>query len=122
LQEVIFDSSFLMAVVERPTTWFEDMVEGLGRFEPTTMECVEEELGRIASRQGRRARDARVAMELANRFGKLACGGAGVDEEIVSAAVARGAAVATTDAKLADSLRSLRVRVISLAGGRVALG
>lgn len=120
-EKVIFDSSFLMAVVERPTTWFEDIVDIVGKFEPILLECVREELDKLSAGQGRRARTARLGLELASRFSRAPCGGAKVDDEIASAALGAGELVATVDAELARTLKAARVRVISLRGGRVAL-
>lgn len=122
MQAVIFDSSFLMAVVEKPTTWFEDIVDSVGKFEPVLLDCVRDELSKLASGQGRRSRSARVALDLASKFEASPCGEAKVDDEIVSAALSRGAAVATTDADLAGSLRAAHVKVVSLRTGRVAVG
>jgi rRNA-processing protein FCF1 len=122
LQKVIFDSSFLMAVVERPTTWFEDMVDDLGGFQPLLLECVERELRKISEGSGKRARTASVALALASKFGRAPCGAGTVDGEIVSAAVSAKAAVATTDKDLALTLRSAHVPVVKLRGSRVALG
>jgi len=118
---VIFDSSFLMAVVETPTTWFEDIVDRVGKFEPVLLECVEEELRVLASGKGGRSRTARVALDLSKRFDRQGCGDARVDDEIISAASADGAAVATTDADLAHVARAAHLRVISLRKGRVGL-
>ena len=119
--KVIFDSSFLMAVVERPTTWFEDMVDGIGKFEPVLLDCVRQELDKLAAGQGRRARTARASLDLASKFTRTPCGGSRVDDEIVSAALGARGLVATTDAELARSLKAVHVRVISLRAGRVAL-
>lgn len=121
LQRVIFDSSFLMAVVERPTTWYEDIVEALGMFEPVLLDCVRGELERIAEAQDKRARVARVSLDLASKFSHAPCGKAGVDDEIVSAALSTKALVATSDSDLARSLEAAHVRVVSLKSGRVAL-
>jgi rRNA-processing protein FCF1 len=44
-----------------------------------------------------------------------------VDDEIASAALGMGAKVATTDVRLARSLRSLHVGVITLRSGRVSV-
>ena len=79
------------------------------------------ELVRLASREGRRGRAARVALELAERFQRVPCGGARPDEEIVSAALTSKSAVATADRDLARSLRARRVRVFGLRSGRVSL-
>jgi rRNA-processing protein FCF1 len=121
LTKVIFDSSFLMAVVDRPTTWFEDITEKIGRFEPIALECVLAELRRLASGNGMKSRTARVALELAEGFSHLPCGGARPDEEIVSAALTMNATVATADRELAQLLRTRKVRVVGLRSGRVAL-
>jgi rRNA-processing protein FCF1 len=121
LQKVIFDSSFLMAVVERPTAWFEDLVDAVGKFDPELPDCVRSELMKIAAGEGRKSRSARVALDLASRFGTFPCGKGTVDDEIVSAALTRKALVATVDAELARALKGSRVRVVSLRSGRVAL-
>jgi rRNA-processing protein FCF1 len=121
LKQVIFDSSFLMAVVETPTTWFEDIGEGIGSFQPVLLDCVREELDKLSAGQGKKARAARVSLDLASKFLSLPCGKSEVDDEVVSAAVSAKALVATVDAKLAQSLRAAHVPVISLRGGRVAL-
>lgn len=119
--KVIFDSSFLMAVVEHPTTWFEDIVERLGKFQPVVLECVQREMERLASGAGRKARSARVALDLAKGFGREPCGGASPDDEIVSVAQGGGTAVATVDSKLIKTLKALGIQVVSLRGGRVSL-
>jgi rRNA-processing protein FCF1 len=121
LPEVIFDSSFLIAVAEEPTTWFEDLTNSLGKFQPTILDCVAAELERLASRQGKRARSARVALEMAKEFQRARCGSAGVDDEIVSAALDRKAVVATTDGNLAKTLRRLHVQTVALSSRRVFL-
>lgn len=121
MTQVIFDSSFLMAVVETPTTWFEDIVDRVGKFEPVLLECVGEELQRLASGKGGKSKTARVALDLSAQFDRLACGGARVDDEIISAAAAEGALVATTDAELARAAKAAHLGVISLRKGRVGL-
>jgi rRNA-processing protein FCF1 len=121
VQKVIFDSSFLIAVVERPTTWFEDITEGVGRFQPVLLECVEAELSRLSSREGSRARSARAALEMSSKFTRLPCGKAPVDDELVSGALSNKAVVATTDVILSKELRAAHVRTITLHSGRVHL-
>lgn len=118
--KVVFDSSFLIAVAERPTTWFEDMVDALGKVEPVVLDCVRKELEILSSKEGGRGRFAAVALDLARRFQTAKCGEAPVDDEIVSAALSEGAAVATTDGELIRALRASHVRVITLRGGRVS--
>ena len=119
MRKVIFDSSFLIAVVESPTTWFEDIAESIGKFQPVLLSCVREELDRLASGQGKKARSARVALELAAGFAGGRCGAASVDDEIVSHALTEGALVATTDSGLLSSLGAAHVLAVTLRGGRV---
>ncbi|MDG6938483.1 MAG: hypothetical protein JRM74_03660 [Nitrososphaerota archaeon] len=119
MQKIIFDSSFLMAVVERPTTWFEDMVGALGAFQPVLLDCVRAELQKLASSGGVRSRTARVALDLASRFASGPCGSARVDDELVSAAKTSGALVATVDSGLLAALKAARVRAVTLSSGRV---
>ena len=121
MQKVIFDSSFLIAVVEKPTTWFEDMVDGIGRFEPVLLSCVKEELERLASGGGRKARSARVALEMASGFVGGSCGEASVDDEIISFALTESAVVATTDAGLLSSLGAAHVKAVTLRKWRVSV-
>jgi rRNA-processing protein FCF1 len=122
LQRVVFDSSFLMAVAENPTTWFEDIVEQAGMIEPILLGCVREELESMALDQGRKGRLARVSLEMASSFTELPCGKGMVDDEIASAAATLPALVATTDRRLFDSLKGSHVKVISLRKGRTSLG
>ncbi len=121
MKQVIFDSSFLMAVAEEPTTWYEDIVDGVGKFQPLLLDCVREELQKLAAGPGKKARTARVALELAREFRRSGCGGADVDDEILSSSASYGALVATVDSGLASSAKAAHVRVISLKTGRVAL-
>jgi rRNA-processing protein FCF1 len=110
-----------MAVAEKPTTWFEDIVDRVGMFEPVLLECVGEELLRLASGIGAKSRTARVALDLSVGFNRVACGSANVDDEIISAASTEGALIATTDAELLRAARAVHLRVISLRKGRVGL-
>ncbi|MDG6983589.1 MAG: hypothetical protein JRN28_03450 [Nitrososphaerota archaeon] len=121
MQKVVFDSSFLMAVAEVPTTWFDDMVQGLGRFQPVLLDCVKAELSALAASQGRKSRSARVALELASKFEAGACGSGSVDDEVVSYALSNGAVVATADSQMIHSLRAAHARAVTLRQGRVSL-
>jgi len=121
LTKVIFDSSFLIAVVEHPTTWFEDITEKVGRLEPVALECILTELEQLASHGGRKGRAARVALELARGFLRVPCGSAGPDQEIMSGALTMGAAVATTDRELSRTLTARHVMVLGLRSGRVTV-
>ena len=121
MTEVIFDSSFLMAVVERPTTWREDIVDTIGSFEPVMLDCVSAELQKIAIGRGARSRTARAALEIASAFKRRHCGSARVDDEIVSAGAGGEHLIATTDRELSRSANAAHIPVITLRKGRVAL-
>ena len=119
--EVVFDSSFLMAVVERPTTWFEDMTQALGKVVPVVPECVLDELAKISTREGRRSKVARVAGDLAAGFTKARCSGGSVDDCVIDRARESKGVVATVDRQMVTSLKRARQRVVTLHRGRVAL-
>lgn len=121
MPKVVFDSSFLIAVVVKPTTWHEDMRELLGKVEPVALDCVVAELERIAARGTRKSRFASLALGLAEGFTAAKCGEAGVDDEVASYARTHGSAVATVDGDLIASLKTLGIRVVTLKRGRVAL-
>ncbi len=121
MRKVVFDSSFLIAVVERPTTWYEDIIEKAGRFEPIILDCVKRELTGLAQGETKRGRFAKLAGELAREFRVEKCGGLSVDNEIASFSKGAAALVATVDRRLLARLRSLHVQTITLRSGRVAL-
>ncbi len=121
LRKVVFDSSFLIAVVETPTTWYEDIIGKAGRFEPIILDCVKRELTGLARGETKRGRFARLAGELAKGFRVEKCGGLSVDDEIASFSKGAGAFVATVDGRLLARLRRLHVQTITLRSGRVEL-
>ncbi len=120
MKKVVFDSSFLMAVAEKPSDWMGEVQLLMGRFEPVMLDCVRAELAALSSGRGRRARYARVGLELSKGFRTEPCGSASVDDEVASAGRS-AAAVATVDRGMAGALRASGVQVIGLRSGRVAL-
>lgn len=118
---VVFDSSFLMAVAERPTTWREDIANSLGGYAPVILDCVLRELDVISAGPGKRARLALLAKEFTAGFRVEKCGRADVDDELVSFATTSDAFLATVDAELLDRMRVVHGRAVTLRGGRVAL-
>ena len=119
MRQLIFDSSFLMAVAEHPTRWMEDTAEAIGSFQPVLLDCVKSELETISEGRGKRAAMARVALDLSAGFQPGPSGQSNPDDEITSAALRGGAAVATVDQRLVDSLRAMKVQVVRLSQGRV---
>ena len=110
-----------MAVVEHPTTWYEDIVDGIGRFQAVIPECVRDEMEKLASGQGRRSRTARAALEIASGFTTFPCGKASVDDEVLSGALSEGAAIASVDTSLVRSARASHLKTVTLRGGRVSI-
>jgi rRNA-processing protein FCF1 len=110
-----------MAVAERPTDWLGDITDIFGKVEPVILECVKAELEGLSAGRGKKASLARLATEFTRGFSVEPCGGADVDDEVVSSALRNGAAVATVDRVMIESLRELRVDVVELRSGRVAL-
>ncbi|MDG6898114.1 MAG: hypothetical protein JRN24_00105 [Nitrososphaerota archaeon] len=118
---VVFDSSFLMAIVEHPTTWFEDITDEVGKVRPAVLRCTVEELTKISRKQLKKSRSASLALELAKDFAVERSGSGKVDDEIVSFALERRCAVATVDRELIRTLKARRVKVLGLRSRRVAL-
>jgi rRNA-processing protein FCF1 len=119
---VAFDSSFLVAVMEHPTSWSEDILEKVGAFTPVVLSSVRDELARLAAEGDKRGRFAALALRLLEEgtFSLEQDGRGKPDDEIISFALREGAAVATVDSELAGRLRASRVQtVITLRGGRV---
>lgn len=119
--KVVFDSSFLMAVVEKPTTWFEDMTLELGKVTPVALDCVVNELSRISAREGRRSKVARVALDLAGTFSRAECDRKSVDDSIVAYCRRNRAVAATVDREMIRALKRSRLGVVTLRQGRVAV-
>lgn len=120
---VLFDSSFLMAIAEAPTTWNEDIAERMGSFEPVVLDRVKYELRGIAQGSSvKRARFAVVAAQLAADFRvERASRGGDVDDEVISYAAEHGAAIATMDSDLIERAKALHIRVVTLSGRRVSV-
>jgi rRNA-processing protein FCF1 len=120
LEYVVFDSSFLIAVVEKPATWYEDIQEKLGEFKPVMLDRVAGELDDLANRGGKRGRFAVLAKELGESFMKVRGEkGGSPDDEILSWAASNDAFVATLDTRMLEHLRASRMRYVTLRRGRV---
>lgn len=120
---VAFDSSFLLAVMDRPTTWREDILEKVGAFTPVLLGSVRDELGRLAHEGGKKGRLSALALAFAeeNGFSHVEDGGGRPDDELISFAL-RGAGVATLDSELLERLRASKAKtLITLRGGRVSV-
>jgi rRNA-processing protein FCF1 len=121
LVEVLFDSSFLMAVAEHPTDWLDGITQLVGAVEPVVLSCTVDELRRISEGKNKKSKSAALALQLAKGFAVEPSGSGRVDDEIVSSALAKRAVVAALDRELIRTLRARRVRVVGLKQGRAAL-
>jgi len=120
---VEFDSSFLVAVMEAPTPWEEDIAGLVGAFDPVLLTSVRSELERLASKGDKKGKFAALALELVaeGRFKVEPDAGGKPDDEIISFALRTAAAVATIDSELVERLRASKVSsVITLRQGRVS--
>ena len=120
MTKVVFDSSFLIAVVERPTNWYDDITDYLGRLEPATLDCVLSELDALSQKGGKRGKYASLAKSLTQGFEVGKCGKSKVDDEILSYAKANSAVVATVDRALIMTLRRLGIGGVTLRRHRVS--
>lgn len=122
-QRVLFDTSFLMAVMEHPTPWREDITQKIGSFEPLVIRPVYDELSRLARRNGGASRFASLAKSLVDggqlRIGE-SVGSGRADDELISSALEDDAIVATLDKELIRQLKASGVKVLSLSRGRVS--
>ena len=85
-RKVLFDSSFLIAVMEHPTPWQGDILENVGGFEGIVLQPVYAELRRLADRKGRQSRFAKLALGLveSDAVRLEPSEGTRADEELVS--------------------------------------
>jgi rRNA-processing protein FCF1 len=118
MKEVVFDSSFLIAISEKPTDWEKQFNDALGAYVPVILSSVEEELKAIASKKGKKAMMARAALEIARRFKKVEVEGM-ADDSIVQYCNSKDAAAATTDRELASRLIKRKKNVFSIKEGRI---
>jgi rRNA-processing protein FCF1 len=120
---VLFDSSFLISVMEHPTSWREDIREKVGGFQPVVIQPVLSELERLSNGKSRASPYASLARTLVDRGELIVLGSPGLkaDDELISMALEGNTMVATIDADLSRQLKALHIRVIGLRGHRVAI-
>jgi rRNA-processing protein FCF1 len=123
LRDVVLDSSFLMAVMESPTPWQDDITQAVGAHSFVVLQSVRAELERIAMEGTRRARFASLGLDVVLRLGVRVQPDKGgkPDDEMISFALVDRAAVATVDAELVARLRAVGLKTITLRGGRVSV-
>jgi rRNA-processing protein FCF1 len=121
---VLFDSSFLISVMEHPTTWREDILMNVGKFRPVVIQPVYDELSRLALGGSRASRYASLAKDMVDR-GELELrktpGKGRADDELISLAQDEDGLVATIDQELIRQLKALKVGTVVLRSGRVSV-
>jgi len=119
--EVVLDTSFLLELVSKPIKRLSDLEITLGKIEFVVLEPTIEELKRIASKQGVKAKRAYAALEYVRdlRRVELEDKSLSADSAVIYYALKHGAAVATIDQKLRSRLREEGVVVITLRGDAV---
>jgi rRNA-processing protein FCF1 len=117
---VLLDTSVLIFLVERPSSFLEELDARLGRVELSVPAAVVRELEGLTQGRGGKAKKAKEALAFAERLRIVEYPGE-ADDAIVSIAQQEGAIVGTLDRELLDSLRRKGVAVATLRGHRLLL-
>jgi rRNA-processing protein FCF1 len=117
---VLLDTSILIFLVEKPSTFLDELRTKMGNVEFSVPDSVIGELKGLAGSRGIKARKARLALSYATGLKCLKHKGE-ADDALVSLAQENGAVVATLDWKLMSSLRRRGVRVATVKGDRLLL-
>jgi rRNA-processing protein FCF1 len=107
-----------MYLVERPSSFQDDLRAKLGNAELCVPDSVIRELRGLAEARGAKAKRAKEALSFAKGLKVFSREGE-ADDALVNLAQEQGAAVATLDRKLTASLRSKGVPVATLKGDRL---
>lgn len=99
-----------------------ELEDHLGKIEFVIPTIVIRELNRIASLAGiKRSKEAKLALELANKFKIIELEGAAADDVITAYAVRHKCFAATIDSELKNKLRRNSVNVITLSNNRLKI-
>jgi rRNA-processing protein FCF1 len=115
---VLLDTSILIFLVEKRSSFLDDLGVKLGRAELCVPDSVIKELRSLTSAKGPRAKRAREALSFAESMRVFDQGGE-ADDALASLAQDRGAAVATLDRRLIASLRRRGVPVATVKDDRL---
>jgi rRNA-processing protein FCF1 len=117
---VLLDTSVLIYLVEKPSSFLEELDAKVGRVELCVPAAVVRELEGLTQGRGEKAKKAKEALAFAEGLRVVECPGE-ADDAIVSIAQQEGAIVGTLDKELLDSLRRKEVAVATLRGDRLLL-
>lgn len=122
-KELIMDSSFLMVVSRSKLAETLPLKSMLSSYELVIPKVVMGELEKMSKGKSSKAKNARVALEIAQGCKTIESASGKADDIIVEISRKRKNAVATLDSELISSLRAMQIPVITLRKNRlVALG
>jgi len=119
-KDIVLDSSFLMVVSRIKLSETLPLKSLLGQFNVVVPKAVVRELEKVAKGKSIRAKNAMTALQIAQKYemtDEVPQGN--VDDTIIELAQKRIAAVATLDAELMASLKTVGVAVITLRKNRL---
>ena len=117
---VLLDTSILIFLVEKPSTFLTDLGERIGKVELCVTDPVLRELSNLSRSRGGKAKRAKEALAFAESLRCFAQSGE-ADDSLVVLAQEKGAVVATLDRELVSSLRSKGLPVATPRGDRLLL-
>ena len=117
---VLLDTSILIYLVERPSTFLDDLGKHVGRVELSVCSPVLRELASLSSSKGVKAKRAKEALAFAQSLKSFSQSG-DADDALICLAQEKAAVVATLDRKLVASLRSKGLSVATLGGDRLLM-
>lgn len=114
--KILIDTSFLLACVQKGEDLFYKVEEALKiPIEPIILENILKELERILMKKGKKSKEAKLALEIANKYNKIAYNeNVPTDEALLEIAFKNKYSVLTCDIKLKKKLREKKIPVIFL--------
>ncbi|MEM1574448.1 MAG: nucleotide-binding protein [Nitrososphaerota archaeon] len=114
--KILIDTSFLLKCVQKGGDLFYKLEETLKvPIEPIILENVLKELKNISSIKGKKSKEAKLALEIANKYNKIAYNeNIPTDEALLEIAFKNKYPVLTCDIKLKKKLREKKIPVIFL--------
>ena len=122
-KELILDSSFLMVVSRSKLAETLPLESMLASYKLIIPRVVMRELEKMSKGKSSKAKNARLALEITQRYETVESASGNTDDIIMEISRNRKAAVATLDSELISSLRAMQIPVVTLRKNRlVALG
>jgi rRNA-processing protein FCF1 len=115
--KILIDTSFLLACIQKGEDLFYKVEETLkNHMEPLILKNVLKELERISIIKGKKSKEAKLALKIANKYNKInTCNeNIPVDEALLEIASKNKYPILTCDIKLKKKLRARKIPVIFL--------